>query len=86
MKEWCGREDLNLHEIAPANTSSYSKFTVPPFSNGLRAIAACNRVPLWATVGTISSHRDTVRGSCLLWQLSFLSAVCLPPEVERAAA
>ena len=22
VKKWCGREDLNLHEIAPASTSS----------------------------------------------------------------
>lgn len=62
---------MNLHEIAPASTSSYSKFTVPPVSNGLRAIAACNQAPLWATVGTIPSHRDSLQGSCLLWRLRF---------------
>jgi len=86
LLKWCGREDLNLHEIAPASTSSYSKFTVPSVSHGLRAITACDRAPLWPTVGTITSHRDALRGSCLIWRLSFLSAVCLPPEVERAAA
>ena len=41
---WCGREDSNLHGIAPASPSSWCVYQIPPLPHGTREAPSITKV------------------------------------------
>jgi hypothetical protein len=56
QKVWCGEGDLNPHEIAPASTSTYTKYLVRRVYSGLGRYFGSHRVPSGILVGTNTSQ------------------------------
>ena len=53
---WCGEGDLNPHEIAPASTSTYTKYPVRRVYSDLGRYFRSHRVPSGLLVGTNTSQ------------------------------
>ena len=54
--KWCGEGDLNPHELAPASTSSYTKYPIRRVYSGLERYFRCHRVLSELLVGTNTSQ------------------------------